>query len=437
MQPVIVAPVPIILFANGEVEIHARYRSEFGAPMTDAQVGIGTSAGFANCSVTVEGEEIYAIGKLSDLEFIDETFTVGSEAIIQVRTCELENWSETQYKATTAAEPTVTLASGVGSVSGFPYPLSWSYEDYEGYYQCQYELRITGSNLMGEVVINEYSNASSLTITGKEIAFGAKIGGTNETLHCELEVWSTSGLSTVTEFDLTLSGTVDAATPTGVRQDFKLAVEAGREFFLYALVDGVAQECGYSSDGYLLFDLPIKDARYFAVTLNSARLGRADEVVITGEKMRSPHIDYPDNGVKKRITLLLENESDMDLSNDVEYVHFAGRSEPVGYYTNSETTMSVSAYLLEPMSVSQLLEQLKGREAVYRPSKGGIHRVFVDKVSYTASERSSQISGRVGLSLTKVDGSPYGLFYESPFFTDAQLYPSATTYPSSETWMVG
>jgi hypothetical protein len=85
--------------------------------------------------------------------------------------------------------------------------------------------------------------------------------------------------------------------------------------------------------------------------------------------------------------------------------------------------MNVSAYLFEPLSLNELLKQFKGREAVYRPSKGGIYRVFVDNLSYTASERYKQISGQVSFSLTRVDGSPYGLFYESPFFKKRAVIP--------------
>jgi hypothetical protein len=69
VQPVIIAPVPIILFEDGEVEIHARFRSEFGAPLQSATVGIGTeSGGLVNCTVSVDGEEIYATGNLADIQ---------------------------------------------------------------------------------------------------------------------------------------------------------------------------------------------------------------------------------------------------------------------------------------------------------------------------------------------------------------------------------
>lgn len=437
MQPVIIAPVPIILFEDGEVEIHARFRSEFGAPLQQATVGIGTEAGgLVNCTVSVDGEDIYAVGKLADIQFIDEEFKLGDEVIILVRTSELEEWSETEYKAQSAASPTVEVTSGHGTLSGFPHTISWDYSDYEGYFQCQYELRIKGSNLMGEVIINKYSNQSSLTLTGKELAFASSIGGTVEELQCELEVWSTSGLSATTTFDFDISGSATSVSPTGVLSDFKLLVNAGKEFFLYSQIDGITQECGYSESGELLFDLPVKDARYFVVTFNSNHLGRADEVIVTGEAMRSPHLDFPDDGVKRRITLLLDNESSASLDNSVEYVHYAGREDPVAYANDSTTSMNVSAYLFEPLSLNELLRQFKGREAVYRPSKGGIYRVFVDSLSYTASERYKEISGQVSFSLTRVDGSPYGLFYDSPFFTNAQLYPGSDVYPSSNTWTV-
>lgn len=437
MQPVIIAPVPIVLFENGEVEIHARFRSEFGAPLQDASVGIGTEAGgLASCAVTLDGEEIYATGKLADIQFLDENFILGDEVIVSVRTNELGEWSQTQYKAVSAGDPTVEVVSGFGALNGFPHAISWDYTDFDGYFQCQYELRIKGSNLMGEVVINEYSNQNSLSISGKEIAFASAIGGTVEKLECELKVWSTSGLSASTNFEFEITGEVPAIAPTGVLSDFKLLVNAGKEFFLYAQVDGVTQECGYSENGELLFDLPVKGARYFVVTFNENHLGRADEVLVTGESMRSPHLDFPDNGVKRRITLLLDNESSASLDNSVEYVHYAGRDDPVGYANDATTTMNVSAYLFEPLSLNELLKQFKGREAVYRPAKGGIYRVFVDNLSYTASERYKQISGQVSLSLTRVDGSPYGLFYDSPFFTNAQLYPGADVYPSSQTWTV-
>lgn len=437
MQPVIIAPVPIILFQDGKVEIHGRYRSEFGAPMQGVTVGIGTvGSGLANCTVTVDGEDIYAEGNLADLEFIDENFELGDEAVVSIQTNELGEWSETRYQAKTAGEPTVTLASGMGTLSGFPHTIQWDYSDFEGYYQCQYELRISGSNLMGEVTLNEYSNQNSLSINGKEIAFAAEIAGTAQKLQCELEVWSTSGLSTTVDFELSIEGSVSSVSPTGVLSDFKLLVEAGKEFFLYSQVDGVTQECGYSESGELLFDLPVKGARYFVVTFNDDHLGRADEIAISGESMRSPHLDFPDDGIKRRITLLLDNESGADLSNSVEYQFFAGRDEPVGYCNESATTFNVSAHMFEPLTLSELIRQLKGREAVYRPSKGGIHRVFVDNLSYTSNDRSSQIAGQVSLSLTKVDGSPYGLFYESPFFKNKQLYPGPTTFPGPNTFTV-
>lgn len=437
MQPVIIAPVPIILFEDGEVEIHARFRSEFGAPLQSATVGIGTeSGGLVNCTVSVDGEEIYATGNLADIQFIDEDFSLGDEVRIVVRTKELEQWSETEYKAVSAGNPTVEVVSGHGTLNGFPHTIQWDYSDFDGYFQCEYELKIKGSNLMGEVVISEYSNSNSLSISGKEIAFASSIGGTVEKLECELTVWSTSGLSATASFELDITGSVSAVSPSGVLSDFKLLVNAGKEFFLYAQVDGITQECGYSESGELLFDLPVKGARYFVVTFNDDHLGRADEVTVTVESMHSPHLDFPDDGVKRRITLLLDNESSASLDNSVEYVHYAGRDDPVGYANDATTTMNVSAYLFEPLSLNELLKQFKGREAVYRPSKGGIYRVFVDNLSYTASERYKQISGQVSFSLTRVDGSPYGLFYESPFFKNAQLYPGPYTYPGPNTWMV-
>lgn len=435
MNPVIMSPVPIILFADGILTVKAAFRSETGAPMQQADIGFQTANTTLACDTKTKDGIIIGTISLDSVAVGDPNFVVGDKATIIVKTQENDTWSQTGFTAQTATNPKVSLATGGGSLTGFPWTITWNYEDFSGFYQNKWELRIKGSNLFGEVKLSEYSIERQATINGDSIAFASEIGGSAQTLECELEVWSTSGLSTLVPFTWEIAESTTTTTASATLTDGKMSVNCSNDsFFLFVLADGKLDECGYTETGTLLFDLPIKGARYFVVTLDENRIGSATELLPTGSLM-SPRLDYFIDGIKQSIVLVLNNEESFTLTNSVTYENFLGRSNPVSYFDNATENCTVSAYFKKPFNTKKILTSLHGIEAVFRPSRGGIYRVFVDSASF-ANERSFDIAGKLDLSLTVVSGNPYDMFYKSPFFKDAQIYPAEDLFPSETTWTV-
>lgn len=439
MKPSIISPVPVITFANGELVVKAVYHSQYGAPLEDAQIGVRTAnSSAAATEVSISGEEFSGVILLSHIQTSDPDWFVGQELTIVARTREQGEWSETRYTAKTCAEPSVVIATGGSSILRFPHQINWTYYDFPGFFQCRYELRLKTS-LMGTVSIGAYTSDLSVTISGKEIAYGAAINGTEESISCELEVWSTSGLSKVIEFELAISASIEKSTATAIIDDGKMAVECNNPFFLYALSDECS-ECAYSESGALMFALPIvppNAVRYFVVVLDENRFGRADEIFPSGwDGVPRSYFDYFDNGATKRLELLLDQSDSALVENDLTICTFAGRKDPVVYSRTSSASRDISCVLMKPVEVDNLLETLRGKEGVYRSSRGDIIRCFVQSVSLS-KRMEPGIAGDLSMSLLKVDGSPYRLFYESPFFIDARLYPSEDTYPSSSTFTRG
>ena len=194
MQPSIISPVPIIVFDGGQVTITAVYHSEHGAPLEDAQIGVATDNTSVAADATVSGETITGIALLQDITQADTTWELGDNLTIIARTKEQGEWSETRYTAKTCGNPTVAITSGGSSIPSFPAEITWSYEDYSGFFQNKFELKLHTS-LMGDVVISEYTSRNSVKLNGDEIAYCAAIEGTEETISAELTVYSTSGLS--------------------------------------------------------------------------------------------------------------------------------------------------------------------------------------------------------------------------------------------------
>jgi hypothetical protein len=439
VQPSILSPVPVITFIDGVVTIKAAYHSQYGAPLEDAQIGVKTSKSSASAQeVTINGEEFSGTVLLTHIQASDSDFELGDDLTIIARTKEQGEWSETLYTAKTCGEPEVEIASG-SSIPKFPYELNWEYADYDGFFQCRYELRIK-TRLMGSVSIGKYSAEHNATIDGKEIAYAAAISGTEQSLQCELEVWSTSGLSKVISFALSISASLSAGTPTAELEDGKMKIINGSPFFLYALSNNDCVECAYSESGNLIFSLPIippDTVRYFVVVLDSNRFGRADEIFPTGwDGVPRSYFDYYVDGSTRRLELLLDQTDEASIENESNSFNFAGRKDPVVFSRSSTISRSVTCVLRKPVEVDSLLESLRGKEGVYRSSRGDIIRCFVQSVSFTKRNEPG-IAGDLSMSLLKVSGSPYRLFYESPFFKDKRLYPGPNVFPGPNTFMVG
>lgn len=432
MQPSIISPVPTIVFDSGEVTITAVYHSEYGAPLEDAEIGVRTSTTQVAAETTITGETIVGVVSVDDIETQDSDWSLGDDLTVVARTKEQGEWSVTKYTAKTCGNPTVAIATGGSSIPSFPHQINWTYSDYSGFFQNRYELTMHTA-LMGDVVISEYTARHSLEIAGGEIAYAAAIGGTESSISCELTVYSTSGLSKTISFDLSVTGNSTAIDADTSIDDGRLIVDADSAFFLYALDDDCDQ-CAYSESGYLDFLLPVNGVRYFAVSLNSSRIGRADELTVPDIEPCG-YIDYSDNGVLRRLENYLNGSESTSQDVDVDFNYFAGRKNPVAYYRDSSQSLSVGFSVEKGSDIPSLIESLRGVEAVYRSVSGGIYRVIISNVDVDAS--SGNTPDELSLDLDVVDGSPYKLFYDSPFFKNAQLYPGENTFPSSTTWTVG
>ena len=432
MQPSIISPVPIITFDNGQVTITAVYHSEYGAPLEDAQIGVATANTTIAATTAISGETITGVALLQDITQADASWELGDDLTIVARTKEQGEWSETRYTAQTCGNPTVAITSGGSSIPSFPYELTWSYSDYAGFFQNKYEFKLHTS-LAGDVVISEYSAEHSVRLEGDEIAYIAAIGGTETTVSAELTVYSTSGLSKTIELKLSVQANATSITPTVTVSDGRMLVECSKAFFLYVLYGTTLTRCAYAESGTLDFLLPINDARYFVVTLNDKRIGRADEITAP-VSIDCGYLDFEDNGVLTRIENLLEGSENHSVDNSVEFSHFAGRTNPVAYFREPEKSIKASCSLFG-RDLDKLIESLRGKECVYRSVRNGIFRVAIESVDYDLY-RGRLGGGGLSFDMTVVDGDPYAMFYDSPFFTNAQLYPSATTYPGSNTWTV-
>lgn len=433
MQPSIISPVPTITFDSGEVTITAVFHSEYGAPMEDAEIGVRTPTTQVLAETTIIGETIIGVASVEDIEAQDSTWSLGEDLTIVAKTKEQGEWSETRYTAKTCGNPTVAIATGGSTIPSFPHQINWTYSDYDGFFQNRYELTMHTA-LMGDVVISEYSASHTVEISGDEIAYAAAINGTESTIQCSLTVYSTSGLSKTMEFSLSVTANSSAASVEASLTNGNLAIDSYKAFFLYALYADSCDQCAYSESGYLDFLLPVSGVRYFAVSLNSSRIGRADEITI-GTFEPCGYIDYSDNGVLRRLENYLNGSESMKQSIDYEICHFAGRINPVSYYRNSTQSFSVGFSLEKDVNIPSLLETLRGIEAVYRSVNGGIYRVFISDVD--SDTTSGNCPNEISLTLEVIDGSPYKMFYDSPFFKNAQLYPGENTFPSPTTWMVG
>lgn len=439
MQPSILSPVPVITFIGGELTIVARYHSEYGAPLEDAQVGVYTQNSSVAADVTIDGETITGVVKLDHIQTNDSKWSLGDDLTLSVRTKEQSKWSETRTTEKTCGEPVVKIATGGSTLVGFPHEINWTYQDYEGFYQCKYELRLK-TLLMGTVRITKYASEYSVTIDGSEIAYACAIGGTEQNLPCELEVWSTSGLSKVSTFNLAIDADIPQAKASAQIKDGTMVVESANPFFLYVLSGNTFEQCAYASGTALTFSLPIvppQSVRYFVVTLNEDRFGRADEIKPSGfDGVPRSYFDYYVDGIPQRIELLLDQTDDASVDSDIVSYTFAGRKDPVVYKRTSSASRSVSCVLLKPLDVDALLESLRGTEGVYRSSRGDIIHCFVESVSLSKRTEPG-VAGDLDMSLQKVDGSPYRYFYQSPFFSDERLYPGDDVYPGTDTWMMG
>lgn len=434
MQPSIISPVPIIVFDGGNVTITAVYHSEYGAPLEDAQIGVATANTTVAAETTISGETIIGVALLQDITQADTTWELGDDLTITARTKEQGEWSETRYTAQTCGNPTVTITSGGSSIPSFPYELTWSYSDYARFFQNKYELKLHTS-LIGDVVISEYTARHSVQLDGSEIAYCAAVGGTEKTINGELTVYSTSGLSKTIDISLSVQENSTAIAAEASLNDGRLSIESDEAFFLYALYAGKFEQCAYTESGTLDFMLPINGAYYFLVTINSSRIGRADELIVNGS-IGGGYFDYAIDGVRKRIAHIYDAKEDLTGSTTVTLNYFAGRLNPVAYLRESNEKLSVGCLVEAPCDMSALVNSLRGVEGVYRSVENGIFRVVVESAANSLHE-SPEIAGSLTMSLDVVDGSPYGLFYDSPFFKDAQLYPGSTTYPSPNTWTVG
>lgn len=435
MQPSIISPVPIITFDDDSCRITAVYHSQYGAPLEDAQVGVITpNTTIAATSTTVSGETFTGIVSLQDITTADSTWSLGDDLTILARTKEQDEWSETRYTAKTCGNPTVTIVSGGTSIPSFPAEITWSYDDYDGFFQNKFELTLHTS-LMGDVVIAEYTSRHSVRLNGEEIAYGAAIGGTEQSVNAELVVYSTSGLSKTIDLTLVLTPNTTSIVTSASLNEGRLVVDAEENpFFLYVLYGGKCEQCAYTESGYLDFLLPISGARYFAITLNDSRIGHGNELDVDID-LNAGYLDYSDNGVLKRLDNMLNPSEDHSLSNDVTYTYFAGRTNPVVYFRESEKTLS-AAFEVFDADIYSIVESLRNIEGVYRSAKSGsIHRVAIDSVDVTVLTGRANVY-ELDLGMTVIDGSPYKLFYDSPFFQNAQLYPGEDTYPSSTTWTV-
>lgn len=434
MQPSIISPVPIITFDNGEMTVTAVYHSEYGAPIEDAQIGVATETTSVAADTEISGETITGVVLLEDITQADESWSIGDDLTVIARTKEQNEWSEARYTSKTCGNPTVAIASGGTSIPSFPAEITWSYDDYDGFFQNKFELTLH-TNLMGDVVISEYTSSHSIRLNGEEIAYGAAIGGTEQSVSAELVVYSTSGLSKTINFDLSLQPNSVAVSANGTISEGRMLIECEKAFFLFALRNGKCEQCAYTESGTLDFMLPINNVDYFAVTLNESRIGRADTIEVTG-LLSGGFLDYVVDGIRKRIKHLYDVKEDLSGSTTVSLSYFAGRLNPVAYFRESNEKLSVGCLIEAPCDVSSLISSLRGVEGVYRSAKDGIYRVVVESASNSLHE-SPEIAGTLSMSLDVVDGSPYELFYESPFFEDGQLYPGSNTYPSSDTWTVG
>lgn len=433
MQPSIISPVPIITFDDGKVEICAVFHSEYGAPMEDAQIGVATGSTTLAADTDISGETVTGVALLADITNADADWTLGDDLTIVARTKEQGEWSETKYTAATCGDPTVTVVSGGSSILSFPAEINWTYEDYSGFFQNKVELKLH-TGLMGDVVLSEYTSRHSIGIDGSEIAYCAAIGGSEGSVAAELTVHSTSGLSKTIALELAVTPNETALEPTASLNDGRLLVECDEPFFLFALYAGRCTQCAYTDSGTLDFLLPINGARYFVVSLNEKRIGRADEIS-SSVSIDCGYLDYVDNGVLTRLENLLNGEEGHALENTVQFSHFAGRRNPVAYFRESEKTITAKCAMFG-RDLDAVIESLRGIEGVYRSVRNGIFRVAVDSVEYDLY-RGVSGGGGIALKMTVIDGDPYAMFYDSPFFKNAQLYPSATTYPSETTWMVG
>lgn len=434
MQPSIISPVPIIVFGGGNVTVTAVFHSEYGAPIEDAQIGVATANTTIAATTTISGETITGLVLLQDITQADTSWELGDDLTIVARTKEQSEWSETRYTAQTCGNPTVTVTSGGTSIPSFPHEITWSYEDYAGFFQNKIELKLHTS-LMGDVVIAEYTSRHSIGISGDEIAYAAAIGGTETSISAELTVWSTSGLSKTIDISLSVQENSTAIAAEASLNDGRLLIESNAAFFLYALYAGKCEQCAYTESGTLDFMLPINGADYFLVSTNSSRIGRADEIAID-RSIGGGYFDYAVDGVRKRIAHIYDVKEDLTGSTSVTLNYFAGRLNPVAYFRDSNEKLSVGCLIEAPCDMSALINSLRGVEGVYRSAENGIFRVVVESAANSLHE-SPEIAGSLTMSLDVVDSSPYGLFYDSPFFKDAQLYPGSTTYPSPNTWTVG
>lgn len=272
MQPSIISPVPIIVFDGGNVTVTAVFHSEYGAPIEDAQIGVATANTTIAATTTISGETITGLVLLQDITQADTSWELGDDLTIVARTKEQSEWSETRYTAQTCGNPTVTVTSGGTSIPSFPHEITWSYEDYAGFFQNKIELKLHTS-LMGDVVIAEYTSRHSIGISGDEIAYAAAIGGTETSISAELTVWSTSGLSKTIDISLSVQENSTAIAAEASLNDGSLLIESNAAFFLYALYAGKCEQCAYTESGTLDFMLPINGADYFLVSTNSSRIG--------------------------------------------------------------------------------------------------------------------------------------------------------------------
>ena len=429
MQPSIISPVPTILFSGGSVTIKARYNSETGAPMQQCGVGVATKKTTVAGTVSVDGEVITGVVQIIDIEQADGDWRIGDDLSVVVRTMENGSWSETRFTAKTCGEPDVVLTSGHETLSSFPHAVTWDYGDGDGFWQCGWKLTVSGSRLMGEVSISSYTNAQEAIIDGSEIAYAADVGGALPTLDCVLEVISTSGASRKTRFRLSVSGGPAKPNIAASVDDGRLLIESTEPFQLYA-IGSQPTRAAYSDSGVLLFDLPDASTRLFAVTLDESKIGRGDELFFSGPL--GGYIDYTLDGGKRRLDVGWEGKESALFSSDVELVHFAGRRYPVSYTRDATGSFSLSCVLDDGEDAVSVCESIKGLEAVYRPQFGGVFRIVVNDASSSIGDDDGIPS--VSLSVNIVDGSPYALIYDDPWFEDVLLYPGDRTYPGDSTY---
>lgn len=429
MQPTILSPVPFILFSGGSVYIVARYNSGTGAPMQKCEIGVATGKVSLACSVVVDGETFSGSAAIADIVQADTTWSVGHDLTIIARTMEAGKWSETHFSARTCGDPSVSLTSGYTTLSAFPHAVTWDYSDVEGFWQCGWVLRITGSRIMGDVELRSYTNSHEALINGSEIAYAADLDGTVDSLHCSLDVLSTSGAVKTLQFDLVVSGNPKKPAITNRPDGGRLLVESSLPFQLFALGDN-PQRAAYSDSGQLLFSLPDSSTRLVAVTLDEARIGRGDELYFSGEFCG--YLDYVLDGGKRRLDVSWDGGESSSFSSSSDLVHFAGRKYPVAYMRDSVGTFNISCSVDDADDAVLIAKSIEGVEAVYRPQCGGLYRVVIDKASSSIGDTDGFQS--VAISCNVVDGSPYSLLYDDPFFEDIMLYPGVSVYPGKDTY---